>query len=219
MINPHWVILGAVLNLGFLSFYIRDTLRGVTQPNRMTWLLWSVAPLLAFAVELNEGVGIQSLMTFSVGFGPLLVFLASFVDPKAVWRIGRLEWVCGGLSVAGTVAWLVTREGLVALAAALLADFLAALPTLVKSWKAPETESASAFIGGLLSAGITLLTITEWTAAEAAFPIYIAVMSSLEITLIAGRPGPRLRSRLRSRSRASAALSEGPAAAAGPVTG
>ena len=40
MINVHFVIVGAVLGLTGAAFYIRDTLRGITHPNRVSWLLW-----------------------------------------------------------------------------------------------------------------------------------------------------------------------------------
>ena len=44
--------------------------------------------------------GSQALLTFTVGFGPLVVFAASFVNPKSVWKLGRLDYTCGALSVA-----------------------------------------------------------------------------------------------------------------------
>jgi hypothetical protein len=194
MINVHWVILGAAIGLLGQFFYARDTVRGVTQPNRVTWLLWGIAPLLAFAVELHEGVGLRSLMTFVVGFGPLVIFGLSFVNSNAFWKIMRLDYVCGVLSVAGTAAWLLTRRGDVALAAAILADALAAVPTLVKSWRAPQTESAGAYWGAFVNAVITLLTITTFTAAEVAFPAYISCIALVEVAFVAGRLGPRVRS-------------------------
>ncbi len=74
MINENFVILGVVIGfIGSLS-YLLSTIKGKTKPNRVTWFLWAIAPLIAFAAEIKEGVGIQSLMTFSVGFGPLLIF-------------------------------------------------------------------------------------------------------------------------------------------------
>lgn len=199
MLNVHFVILGAAVGLIGSALYVRDTVRGLTSPNRVTWLLWGAAPMLAFAVEIRSGVGLRSLMTFVVGFGPLVVFAASFLNRNAVWRISRLDYVCGVLSVAGTVAWLVTREGLVAIAVSIAADALAGVPTLHKSWTAPETESANAYLGALVNAAVTLLTVTTVTAAELAFPLYITVIAGVELTLVAGRVGPRWRA-LRHRS-------------------
>lgn len=113
MINVHFVYLGAALGaLGGLA-YMRDTLRGTTQPNRVTWLLWAFAPLLASAVEFHSGVGLRTLTTFMTGFMPLLVFVASFHNAAANWKIGRLDYLCGAMSLAGTAAWLLTQNGVV----------------------------------------------------------------------------------------------------------
>jgi hypothetical protein len=193
VLNVHFVYLGVGVGAVGQSLYVVDTVRGRTQPNRVTWLLWAVAPLLAFAVEIADGVGLRALMTFMVGFGPLVVFGASFVNRNSVWILGPFDYACGALSVAGTLGWFATRQGLVALAAAVAADLLAAVPTLVKSWREPETETASAYAGAAFSAVITLLTVTRVSAPVVTFPLYIAVVASVEVTLVAGRLGPRLR--------------------------
>jgi hypothetical protein len=193
VIDVHFIFLGAAIGAVGQSIYIRDTVRGVTQPNRVTFLLWAAAPLLAFAVEINQGVGLTSLMTFMVGAGPLAIFGASFVNRNAVWRIGRLEYVCASVSVLGTLGWLVTRHGAVAIVASIAADLLAGIPTISKSWTHPETETAWLYIGGFLFAVITLLTVHEATLAAVAFPAYIALIGALQITLVAGRVGVRHR--------------------------
>jgi hypothetical protein len=195
MINVHWVLLGTAIGTVGLLFYILDTIRGHTEPNRVTWLLWGLIPLIAFAAEHNSGVGLESLLTFTAGAGPLLVFLVSFVSTAAVWKIGRLDYTCGALSVTAVLVWLVTGQGDVAIFGAVIADFLAALPTLVKSWKAPETETLWAYLGAVISAVITLLTVTRWNPAQAAFPLYLACVGSVEVLFVGGRVGTRYRAR------------------------
>ncbi len=153
MINVHFVYLGAALGAAGSLVYVRDTLRGTTQPNRVTWLLWAFAPLLAFAVEIHSGVGLRALTTFVIGFMPLLVFIASFHNSAAVWRIRRLDYACGAMSLAGTAAWLITRNGVVAIAAAIAADFMAGVPTMMKSWSNPESETVTTYIGAVLNLG------------------------------------------------------------------
>jgi hypothetical protein len=193
VLNVNFVYLGAFIGAIGQVPYVVDTVRGRTQPNRVTWLLWGIAPLLAFAVETADGVGLRSLMTFMVGFGPLVVFAASFVNPRAVWELGALDYACGALSIGGTVGWLVTRQGLVALAAAVAADAIAGLPTIVKSWSRPESESVSIYVGSFANAVITLLTVKHVSAAVVTFPLYIAVFTFVEVVLVGGRLGPRLR--------------------------
>ena len=160
VINVNWIYLGTAIGALGTAVYLRDTLRGTTQPNRVTWLLWAVAPLLAAAVELNDGVGLRALPTFMVGFMPLLVFLGSFHNPASVWKIRRIDYACGAMSVVGTVVvagdpqrraghlrrhrWPTSWPG---------------CPPLMKSWTHPETETVYSYIGAVISMAILLLTI------------------------------------------------------------
>src|SRR5215218_1082663 len=99
MIDERFVLLGAALaTVGGVS-YLLDTLAGRNQPNKVTWLLWGVAPLMAFAAQLSEGVGIAAVATFAVGFMPLTICAASFVNPRSEWRTTVFDVVCGVFSV------------------------------------------------------------------------------------------------------------------------
>ena len=193
MISENFIYFGALLNLIGSSEYAWSTIKGRTKPNRVTWFLWALAPLIAFAAMLGEGVSVRAgLMTFMVGFGPLIVFIASFLNRQAVWNITRFDVVCGVLSVLGLVAWVITRTGNVAIFFSIMADGLALLPTLVKAYKFPETESYLVFLFGALSAGITLLALSTFTFTNAAFPIYIFVVCALLFVLIKFKLGPKL---------------------------
>ena len=193
MLDVHVVFIGAAISLAGTVLYARDTFRGITQPNRVTWLMWFIAPMLAFADEVNQGVGLQSLMAFVLGFGPLLVLAASFMNPHAVWKIGPFDVACGIASAGGLLVWVVAQNDTVALASFMAADFLAGLPTLIKAWREPESESVSAYLGGLINASLTLSTVTVWSTAEIAFPIQIIIFNLVQVILIGGRLGPRLR--------------------------
>jgi hypothetical protein len=193
VINENWIFLGTAIGAAGTAVYLRDTLRGTTQPNRVTWLLWAVAPLLASAVEFSNGVGLRALPTFMVGFMPLLVFLGSFHNPASVWKIRRFDYACGVISVVGTVTWLVTRDATLALCAAIAADFTAGIPTLMKSWTHPETETVYSYVGAVISMAILLLTVTDWSFEVVGFPCFILCMASIEVLLVGLEPGPRLR--------------------------
>jgi hypothetical protein len=207
VISVNWIFLGAAIGAAGTAVYLRDTLQGTTKPNRVTWILWAVAPLLATAVELNQGVGLRALPTFMVGFMPLLVFIGSFHNPASVWKVRRIDYACGAMSVVGTAVWLATRNGILAISAAIVADFLAGVPTLMKSWTHPETETVYAYVGAVLSMAILLLTIDHWTFDVAAFPIFIVCMASVEVVLVGLEPGPRLRRARQTRDREPAAPS------------
>lgn len=192
MIDPRFAILGALIILTGNAAYARDTVRGKTQPNRVSWMLWALAPMIAFAAEVTQGVGLNAVLTLAVGFGPLIVVAASFLDPKAYARVTPFDAGCGVLSLIALVAWAATGRGNVAILLSVLADFLAAIPTIRKAYRYPHTEHAVAFLSGVAGVAITLLTIKaeDWGFASVAFPAYILLDSGLIACLIlVPRPG------------------------------
>ena len=195
MLDIHVVFLGGLIGLFGSALYARDTWRGTTQPNRVTWILWTLAPTLALIAEIRAHVGWQWVMTFVIAFGPLLVLVASFTNGRSVWKIGPFDYLCGAASIFGLVIWAITSNDTVALLAFMAADGLASLPTIVKAYKAPETETLATFVASLFSSLLTLATVTTATAttAEVAFPIQITVVNLVFIVLIGGRIGPRIR--------------------------
>jgi hypothetical protein len=193
MIPENFVIVGAIIGaLGSLHYLI-DTIKGRVKPNRVTFFLWALAPLIAFSAEISKGVGIQSLMTFSVGFFPLVIFLASFLNKKSVWKLHTLDFAFGGFSLLGLLLWYITKEGNIAILFSVLADGLAAVPTIVKSFNHPETESAWPYSTAFVNAGLTLLTIKVWDFAHYAFPVYILAVTLILTVLIQFKLGKRVR--------------------------
>lgn len=181
MINEHFVLLGALCSFAGSTKYVLETLRGRTRPNRVSFFLWALLPLIAFAAELGDGVGWTALMSLTVCVGPAVIFAVSFVDKNAYWQIGRFDYVCGALSLAALGGWAITRHGTIAIAFSILADFIAGIPTIKKAYTHPHTESASAFLGGWCNALIALLTITAWTFDNFGFPLYILTVNTIII--------------------------------------
>lgn len=192
MIDEHFVLVGGLVNF-FLAFtYVWGTLKGRVKPNRVSWFIWALAPMLATAAELSQGVGWLAFVTFMSGFPGFLIFLASFVNKKAYWKVTRLDLACGALALLGLALWWETSVGNWAIAFALAADLLAGIPTLIKAYRFPETESSITFFGGSFSAFVGLLTISSWSFEAAAFPLYLLVIDIIIILLVRFKLGKYL---------------------------
>lgn len=192
MLNQNFVIVGALIGAAGSVAYLVDTVKGKVKPNRVSFLLWAIAPLIAFAAQIRQGVGLEALMTFSTGFLPLTVFIASFVNKKAEWKITIFDVICGVLSIIGLILWLVTRVGNIAIAFSIMADALAAIPTLVKAYKYPDTEIAWPWIASVFGVILTLLTLNELTFANSGFIIYILIVNTLIFSLVQFRIGEKI---------------------------
>lgn len=192
MLNENFVFVGIAINaIGLLSYFI-DTVKGKIQPNKVRFALWSIAPLVAFFAQIKQGVGIQSLMTLSAGLFPIIIFLGSFVNKKAYWKITKFDLSCGTLSLIGLLLWQVTQVGNIAIFFAILADGLAYIPTLTKSWSHPETESGWPWLAVGINGLFALLTLKTFNFANSSFPIYFLVINLLTFAVIQFKLGKLL---------------------------
>ena len=185
---------GLVLVSACISFlgayaYIRDTIAGRTKPNRVSWGMWALAPLIGTAAALSAGADPwATVRLFLAGFLPLLVFIASFANSKSEWTLTRFDLLCGAFSLAALLVWLGIDSPRIAILCAAIGDGFAVIPTLVKAWHHPETETGSAYIAALVSVLLVLPSIPEWTIENAAFQIYLLVGSVALLIAIYRKP-------------------------------
>ena len=184
MLDQNFVIVGTIIYLVGLASYVINTLKGRIKPNRVSFFLWALIPMVALAAQINEGVGIQSLTTFMAGFGPAAIFIASFINKKAFWKITKFDLICGALSIIGLLLWLITRQGSLAILFSIIADGLASVPTVAKAYRHPETETPFPWLTSTINGLLTLLTITTWTFAYYAFPLSIFITNLVIFILV-----------------------------------
>lgn len=188
MIPEYFAIIGAVIaSLGGL-YYLYETIVGKAKPNRVTWLLWGLFPMITFVAQRSQGVEGLSWATFAAGFTPLLVVIASFFNKKAYWKTKASDYYLMAAAVLGIVLWAVTDNPNLAILFSLVADFLAGLPTLIKSYKHPETESWIAYAISTLGFGTGVMAIHVYTFENYAFLIYLLIMNGLLAAFAAHRP-------------------------------
>ena len=172
------VYLGAAVEFLGGWAYLRDTLKGVTQPNRVTFFFWALAPLIATAAELADGVTFAAIPVFMAGFIPLLIFVASFVNKNAYWKLKIYDYVYGGIAALALVLWAITNEPLLAIMFAIISDGLATVPTLIKSWRFPESETGISYGASIFAALTGFFVVGAWNLSEYAFLIYLVLINS-----------------------------------------
>ncbi|MBU1033768.1 hypothetical protein KKI22_02335 [Patescibacteria group bacterium] len=197
MLDEKFVILGAILSFCGGLNYLVATLKGRAKPNRVSWFLWTLAPMIAFAAEIDKGVGLTALMTFMTGFNPLLIVIASFINKKSYWKLNKMDYVYGSISVFAILIWKLTGEGNLAILFSIVADAFASIPTIIKSYREPETENSTSFLFFTINAGITILTIKVWTFAHWGFPIYIFILCATIYLLVKFKLGLLIKAKIK----------------------
>lgn len=186
MIPEYFAVVGAVIGSIGGFFYLYETITGKARPNRVTWLLWGLFPMIIFVAQRAQGVEGLSWASFAAGFTPFLILLASFLNKKASWKTERRDYYLMAAAVAGIVLWALTDDPNLALLFALVADVLAGVPTVIKAYRHPETESWIAYAISAVGFGLGVLAIQQYTFESSAFIAYLFVANGL-LALLAAR--------------------------------
>jgi len=172
--------------------YLIDTVKGRVKPNRVSWLLWGVIPIIIFLAEHSKGVGLISFLTLAIGFTPVAVFVATYFNKESVWRLTKFDFACGALSIIGIILWYFSRDGNTAIFFSILADIFVSAPTYRKSFTNPETESYKVYFLSAIGTGIALLATEVWNFENIIFPVYVFLGCVLFTVLIKFKIGKKL---------------------------
>ena len=175
----HWlVILSAAVSILGSAAYIRDTLKGTTKPNRVSFGMWAVAPLIGTGAALSAGADIwATARIFTSGFMPLLIFLASFVNRQSYWKLSLFDILCGVCAVLALIVWGVIDSPRLAILLAATGDGFASLPTIRKAWSHPETETGITYIMSLVAVLLVIPSIPVWNIENASFQTYLLIIN------------------------------------------
>jgi len=179
-----FAISASVVNFVACLSYISAILKGEAAPNRVTWSLWALVPVIAGCAQLRAGVGISTLVVLLIGVGPACIVLASFVRHQGTWKLGPFDYVCGACALAALALWALTGDPVTAIVLSILGDFAAAVPTLRKAWLAPATESRLAYLISLAGMILGILSIQEATFAAYAFNAYLVATSGALVLVL-----------------------------------
>jgi hypothetical protein len=188
MLPEYFAVVGSVVASTGGIYYAYLTFKGQVKPNKITWFFWSAFPMIAFAAQLSQGVGLVAWATFVAGAPPILVLIGSLFNKDAYWGTRTIDYwfaVAGFLSV---IAWQVTKIPNIAFTFALLADLLVALPTVIKTYQFPETENWKAYGVSAFGFLLAVLAVHEWTYENYAFVFYLFLLNLSIAVLAALRP-------------------------------
>jgi hypothetical protein len=179
MIPESFAVVGALIASigGFV--YLYDTIRGRAKPNRVTWLLWGILPMIGFVAQRVQGVEGVSWATFVAGFTPLLIFVASFLNRDAYWKTTPLDYACMVMALIGIALWSLMKDPNTAILFSLVADFAAGLPTIRKAYAHPQSESWRAYSVSTAGFTLSLLAVHVWTFENYSFVAYFALLNGV----------------------------------------
>lgn len=166
--------------------YYRDILRGKTRPHVYSWSLWGLLAVLIVALQITGGAGPAIWVTAAAGLLSFGVAILGLRLPNK--DITRSDTVVAVLSIIAMVFWLGVDQPVIALILIIVADLLAFVPTVRKSWKNPYSETLSLYATNSLRFGLTLLAVENYTILSTLwFAVWVFVNAAFSIVIFMRR--------------------------------
>src|SRR5579864_4455628 len=97
-------ILSGLISTAGAYAYIRDTLKGKTKPNKISWMMWALAPLVGTWAAISAGADLwATFRVFLSGFLPLIILIASFINKQSYWKLTLFDSLCGLFSLLAVI--------------------------------------------------------------------------------------------------------------------
>jgi hypothetical protein len=143
--------------------------------------------LISIVAQINAGASWSVILLIGdfIGTSSIVVFcLIGYGYGKYSW----IEWTCLTLAVLAVISWQATQQPILAIAFAVIADAMAAVPTLAKASRDPWSEHPTMWLILALGALLSILSTTIFNLPNLLFPGYLLVVNgSIGVVALVGR--------------------------------
>lgn len=175
-------IIAGVLAIGGYIPYIISIFLNKTRPERATWFIWTlVGGLLAFSYLF---AGDHNTIWVPLGYfvGPFIVAILSIKYGYSTWS--TLDTICVTAAIISIIPWVLSKDPTFTLLLNVLIDSTGAIPTIIKTYREPETEDLTAWFIFFMANTLEVIAIQEWNVAST-YPVYLFLLAGIMVLFIA----------------------------------
>jgi len=178
-------IVAGVLQGLFYVPYIRDIVRGSTRPHRGSWAIWCALSVIVLASQRADGGRWSLLVVVAQAVGAATILALSVT--RGVGGTSRLDLGLAAIAVAGLVGWYAAGDPTLATLSVVIADGVAVVMMLPKTYIHPYSETLSAFVLSAFSGVFAVAAVGAADFGLVLYPAYVVVADLAIIALIGVR--------------------------------
>ncbi|NMB70226.1 hypothetical protein GYA27_03445, partial [candidate division WWE3 bacterium] len=176
------ILMSTVIALYAYAGYFLAILNGKAKPHRTTrfviLLISALVTLSLFAQGNTVAIWLSGVFTVC----SLIIFLLSI--KYGYGGFSKNDILCFSVAIIGIGLWKFTNNPVIGLFSSITADFIGFVPTVIKSYKYPETETWQFFFLGACSSAFNMLATKRWYLTDYVYPLYIIIINSVVVVLI-----------------------------------
>jgi len=155
--------------------YINDIIKRRVKPHVLSWLGWGFITAIGAFAMLAEGSTWAVALIFANTVMCSIIAFSAIATKAGVWSTGIKDYVFFGAGLLGILLWQTLDMPILALVCAILADLAFGIPTIVKTFKDPSTETPFPWAMSVVAEIFGLLALKELSFHEVAYPVYLFI--------------------------------------------
>lgn len=163
--------------------YLIDIHKKRARPHVLSWLGWAFITALGASAMLAEGATWTVAILLANTALCLTITIYSILRKVGVWSTSIYDFIFFGIGVVGLILWQILDMPIMALVCAMVADLAFGLPTIIKTYKDPSTETPFVWITATVSGLLSLFAAQSFTFSEVAYPLYLFIFDGIVLIL------------------------------------
>ena len=164
--------------------YLKDIQKGDAHPHVLSWLGWAFITALGAFAMLAEGSQWAVAILFANTALCLGIAGYSIFKRVGIWSTTIYDYIFFGLGLLGIVLWQTLHLPVLALICAIVADFCFGLPTIIKTYKDPSSETYFVWLTAMISGLLSLFAVRSFAFSEVAYPLYLFIFDTIVLSLV-----------------------------------
>lgn len=165
--------LGILSGLVFIAAdlpYIRDIVRGKTQPHRTSWLIFFILNCVNVANQYASGATNSLWLVIASALLTFIIFVMSI--KRGVGGLEKLDIVSLLGAVTGLLLWVVLDTPFASTVCNLSVVTIALIPTLKKAYHSPNSETHITWLIASFSGLLAALSVGAWNYQLLVLPLH-----------------------------------------------
>ncbi|HSW81112.1 MAG TPA: hypothetical protein VLG40_01830 [Candidatus Saccharimonas sp.] len=174
--------ISAVLTFVAVAPYLRDTIKGKTRPNIVTWSTWTLLTVINTVIAVNAGAWQTAIFSIGATLATGSIMIVGFT--RGIKKYTMFDIVCQLFALCGIPLWLLTGQPALAVFILMCVDFAGGLPTLRHAWRSPGEETWQTFAISAFAGSLTVVSLSQYNFVSLAMPLYITLFDAVMLYIV-----------------------------------
>lgn len=167
-------IAAGVLAFATVIPYVWDIIGGITKPNAVTYLVWTLLQGIAIIGQYEAGASWSVFLLIGTTLNTGIIFVLAIAG-YGYKEYARVDTAALLLAGAAILILVFSDHPVLAILLPVVADAIGAVPTLVKTKRHPETEERLSWFLMIVASALGILATDKYDMANLLYPCFLLV--------------------------------------------